>query len=65
MSNHELLEAILASPWERDQDPEVEVLVTFHADDVDDAFCAIIDADTERMSSLDALILAALAEVTP
>jgi hypothetical protein len=39
--------------------------VTFHEDDVDDAFCAIIDADTERMSSLDALILAALAEVTP
>lgn len=45
----EVIAAILDSPWEREQEPEIVVIISLDADAVDEAFVTIIDAPTVRM----------------
>jgi hypothetical protein len=61
VSDSLVLAAILDSPWERAQEAEIEIVISLDALDVEEAFCTIIDAPTERVC-LDDRILAMLQE---
>jgi len=45
----EVLAAVLESPWEREQEPEIVVIISLDSEAVDEAFVTIIDAPTVRM----------------